>query len=177
MIVGLGNPGKQYERTRHNAGFMALDYFLHGKETIDCKSKFKAQICEYHEGGEKVFFVKPLTFMNSSGHAIKGIADYYKLDYAKDILVVHDEKDLPFGKIKTTESSSGAGHNGVQDIIDEFGNQDFHRVRIGVESRDPDSEVPTEAFVLHPFSHQEQERLESEIFPKVSEYIKEFIQN
>ncbi len=175
MIVGLGNPGKQYEHTRHNAGFLAVDFFLKGKDAITCQSKFKAQICEYHEGGEKVFFVKPQTFMNLSGSAVKGIADYYKLNYSKDILVVHDEKDLPFGKIKITESSSGAGHNGVQNIIDEFGHKDFHRIRIGVESREPDSQMPTDVFVLHPFSHQEYERLESEVLPKVSELIKEFI--
>jgi len=176
LIVGLGNPGKQYVHTRHNAGFLAIDYFLRGKDAISCQSKFKAHICEMHIGNEKVFFVKPQTFMNHSGTAVKHIADFYKLDVTNDILVIHDEVDLPFGKIKLTSSASAAGHNGVQNIIDEFGHKDFHRIRIGVESREHRSETPTDAFVLHPFQHAEQERLESEVLPKVSEHIKTFIQ-
>lgn len=115
--------------------------------------------------------------MNLSGQAVKHIADFYKVDLAKDILILHDEVDLPFGKIKLTSSSSAAGHNGVQNIIDEFGSKDFHRIRIGVESRESRHDMPTDAFVLRPFLHNELERLDSEIFPKVSEHIKNFIEN
>lgn len=175
LIVGLGNPGKQYELTRHNAGFLAIDQFLHGRSAITCQSKFKAVICEYHEDSTKVLFAKPQTFMNLSGIAVRQIADFYKLDCNSDLLVIHDEKDLPFGKIKLTDNSSSAGHNGVQSIIDELGTQQFHRIRIGVESREPESNIPTDAFVLHPFNHTEKERLDSEVMPKVAEHIKNFI--
>ncbi|MDQ3018425.1 MAG: aminoacyl-tRNA hydrolase [bacterium] len=177
LIIGLGNPGKQYEHTRHNVGFLAIDFFLHEKAAIACQSKFKAQICEYHEDGEKVFFVKPQTFMNLSGHAVKAIADFYKLDETKDILVLHDEIDLPFSKIKVTGESSGAGHNGVQNIIDEFGHKKFQRIRIGVESRESRNDIPTDVFVLQPFTHPEKERLTSEVFPKTSQLIDTFIKD
>src|SRR6188472_344420 len=106
LIVGLGNPGEQYEHTRHNAGFLAVDYFLKRKETITCQSKFAAQICEYHEGKEKIFIAKPQTFMNNSGEAVRDIVEYYKLDPKQDLLVIHDEVDLPLGSLRSTNESS-----------------------------------------------------------------------
>ena len=177
LIIGLGNPGKQYELTRHNAGFLALDYFLKNKETIACQSKFDAQICEYHEGSEKIFIVKPQTFMNNSGSAVKEILEYYKLNAKTDLLVIHDEVDLPLGNLKTTNDSSAAGHNGVQDIFDELNTKNIHRVRVGIETRDSREDLPTDAFVLQRFTGPEIHRLESEIFPKVNQHIEQFIKN
>lgn len=175
LIIGLGNPGTQYEKTRHNAGFLAVDFFLREHRAITCQSKFKAQICEYHEGGTKVFFVKPQSFMNLSGEVVREIADYYKVDITKDLLVLHDEKDLPFTAIKEAKDSSGAGHNGVQNIIDELGTKDFHRIRIGVETREPDSPLPTDVFVLQRFTDEELEKLETDIFPETNKLIEKFI--
>lgn len=175
LIVGLGNPGDKYEQTRHNAGFLAVDFFLRSHEAITCQSKFNAQICEYHEGGEKVFFVKPQSFMNLSGEVVREILAFYKLDHANDLLVIHDEKDLPFGAVKEGFASGSAGHNGVQNIIDELGTKDFARVRIGVETRETDSPLPTDVFVLNKFEKDELEKLEKEVFPETSKLIEGFI--
>lgn len=176
IIVGLGNPGKQYEQTRHNAGFLAIDYFLQHKETIACQSKFEAQICEYHEAAQKIFLVKPQTFMNNSGEAVSEIVNFYKIDPKKDLLVIHDEVDLPLGSLKSTNDSSAAGHNGVQDIFDILGTKNIHRVRIGIETRESRNDLPTDAFVLQRFTSTELDRLQSEVFPKVNQLIEEFIQ-
>lgn len=175
IIVGLGNPEKKYEHTRHNAGFLAVDYFLKDIQAINCQSNFKAQICELHFGKQKVFFVKPTTFMNLSGEAIKAIGNFYKVNYAKDLLIIHDDADLQFGEIRTTTSSSAAGHNGVQNIIDELGTQDFNRIRIGIENRSDKKLPPTEAFVLQNFSDDELEKLSAEVFPKVELEIEKFL--
>lgn len=177
IIVGLGNPGTRYELTRHNAGFLAVDFFLKSHEAITCQSKFNAQICEYHENNEKVFIIKPQSFMNLSGQVVAEICCFYKLDVKKDLLVLHDEKDINFGLIKTTSSSGSAGHNGVQNIIDELGTKDFSRIRIGVETRELNSPIPTDDFVLQKFSDDELKILQEKIFPDTNQLIEKFIQN
>ncbi len=153
LIVGLGNPGEKYLKTRHNAGFMALDYILKDKHVISCSSKFDAKICEVHDP-EKTFYIYPQTFMNDSGKAVKQIMDFYKLLPA-DLVVIHDDVDLPLGTVRTTESSGDAGHNGVKSVIEAMGTQDFKRIRIGIESRADKSALPTDAFVLQEFSDDE----------------------
>jgi peptidyl-tRNA hydrolase, PTH1 family len=175
IIVGLGNPGKQYKLTRHNAGFLAVDFFLKDREAIACQSKFNAQICEYHEDGEKIFFVKPQSFMNLSGEVVQEVCSFYKIDPKTDLLVIHDDKDLEFGKIKFTEQSGGAGHNGVQNIIDQFGHKNFHRIRIGVESRESGSPLPTDVFVLQKFTDEELGQLQEKIFIETNQLIQQFI--
>jgi peptidyl-tRNA hydrolase, PTH1 family len=175
LIIGLGNPGKKYERTRHNAGFLAIDHYLSDKEPIACQSKFAAEICELHFGSNKVLFIKPQSFMNKSGEVILEIVQFYKVDPSKDILVVHDEKDLPLGTVRETDNSSSAGHNGVQNIIDHLGTQNFHRIRIGVESRQPGSPIATEDFVLQNFSEEEFEQLNEETIPQAKKLIDDFI--
>lgn len=177
LIIGLGNPGSKCEHTRHNAGFLAVDYFLRDKQVISCQSKFKAEICELHEGATKIFVVKPQTFMNLSGSAIRELCDFYKLDATQDLLVIHDEKDLPFGTIRYATDSSSAGHNGVQSIIDALGTKQFKRIRIGVESREPGSPIPTDVFVLQNFSPEELETLNKELLPEVYKHMQEFLQN
>ena len=104
--------------------------------------------------------------MNESGEAVKAICDFYKIDVSKDLLIIHDEVDLPLGTIRVTDSSSAAGHNGVQDIIEKLGTQDFHRLRVGVESRPSREHLPTEAFVLQNFTAEELQKLKEEIFPQ-----------
>ncbi len=115
--------------------------------------------------------------MNLSGEAVKAIGDFYKIDYKTDLLVIHDEVDLPFGEIRTTDSSSAAGHNGVQNIIDLLGSKDFHRIRVGVENRGDKKMPPTEAFVLQNFSDDEIKELQTEIFPQVKLEIEKFLGN
>lgn len=177
LIVGLGNPGKQYEHTRHNAGFLAVDFFLKDHPAITCQSKFNAEICEYHEAGEKVFFIKPQSFMNLSGEVVREILAFYKLDHANHLLVVHDETDLQFGTVREGFASGSAGHNGVQNIIDELGTKDFARLRIGVESRASRNDLPTDVFVLQKFTDEELTKLEKEFFPETNKLIEEFIKS
>ncbi len=177
IIVGLGNPGEKYNNTRHNAGFLAIDYLIGDLklEIGQLQNNFKSQILEFEINDEKIVLVKPQTFMNESGTAVKAICDFYKIDAKENLLIIHDDSDLPLGIIKTTGSSSSAGHNGVADIIEKLGSQDFHRIRIGVESRASRNDIPTEAFVLQNFSGEEIKILNEEVLPKVKTKIESFI--
>ncbi len=191
LIVGLGNPGKKYTHTRHNAGFLALDFYLKNLETISCTSRFQGQVCEVHFGiskglpfatkgnplasMQKVFFVKPQTYMNQSGEAVREIVNFYKVDVAKDLLIVHDEIDLKFGYTKLAFDSRPAGHNGIKSIVENLGTQKFHRLRIGIESRLSRAESPTDEYVLSQFTAHELEVLQNRIFPSVKEAIEQFI--
>ncbi len=177
LIVGLGNPGTKYQYTRHNAGFLALDFFLKDIETIHCQSTFGSQMCEVHFHATKTFFIKPQTYMNNSGKAVKEVCGFYKVNSETDLLVIHDEKDLSLGTIKTTTSSRSAGHNGVQNIIDELGTQNFHRIRIGVETRMSGDHTPTDHFLLHPFTPEELKIFQETVLPKTKELIDQFIKN
>jgi len=175
LVFGLGNPGKKYERTRHNAGFLAIDHYLKDKEPIACQSKFAAEICELHFGSNKVLFIKPQSFMNKSGEVVQEVVQFYKVDPAQDILIIHDDKDLPLGTIRSTNDSSAAGHNGVQNVIDHLSIQNFHRIRIGVESREPGSPIATDDFVLQNFSDEEWALIEKDILSQSSLLIGQFV--
>lgn len=181
IVVGLGNPGEQYKNTRHNVGFLALDHLLNdgdGFMTAKPSHEFKSEMYTWKsENGNKIIFLKPQTYMNDSGQALKVICNFYKIDPKTELLVVHDEVDLPFGKYQITESSSSAGHNGVKSIIENLGTQDFHRIRIGVESRANKADLPTDAFVLQNFNEEEIPKLQNEILPKIKMEIEEFIKN
>lgn len=177
LLVGLGNPGKKYENTRHNVGFLLIDFLISHYELRieDTIQNFHSSILEVSIADTKVLLVKPQTFMNESGTAVQEICNFYKVDVSKDLLVLHDEIDLPFGTIRNTESSSAAGHNGVKDIIEKLGTQNFHRLRIGVESRASRQELPTEAFVLQNFSDSEIKTLKTEVFEKIKPSIDSFL--
>ena len=138
LIIGLGNPGTKYEKTRHNIGFMVLDVLIKN-EQFDSK---------------KVKLIKPQTFMNNSGQEVKKITDYYKIK-PEDIIVIHDDIDLPLGKIKIQQNRSSAGHKGVQSIIDSLGTKDFTRMRIGIRPEELIQE--TEKFVIQKFTQEEQD--------------------
>lgn len=178
LIVGLGNPGEQYKTTRHNAGFLAVDYILNdgdGFMQARPSHEFKSEIYTWQSEKEKVIFLKPLTYMNDSGQALKVVCNFYKMDLSKDLLVIHDDSDLPLGTIRTTDSSSSAGHNGVQSIIDNLGTQDFHRLRVGVETRASRNDLPTDDFVLQNFTDNELKKLKDEVFPKLKLEIEKFL--
>ncbi len=178
LIVGLGNPGEKYEKTRHNVGFMAVDYILNdGDDFMREKPShdFKSEVHTIEMNGKKIIFLKPQTYMNDSGQALRVICNFYKLDLKKDLLIIHDEVDLPFGEIRVTDSSSSAGHNGVQSLIDNLGTQDFHRVRVGIETRASRTETSTDAFVLQNFTEDELSKVRKELLPKVEEEVKKFI--
>ncbi len=177
ILIGLGNPEKKYEFTRHNAGFMLLDKLQSKWEfpAFEFNKKFNAEISKSklpllnkERAGGEVVLAKPQTFMNLSGTAVKAILDFYKLS-PDDILVIHDDIDIPLGKYKIATDSSSAGHNGVQNIIDQLGTQKFHRVRIGLGQEKEGALVcrlGVHDFVLEKFTPQELEKIK-----KISEDI------
>ena len=176
LIVGLGNPGKKYEKTRHNVGFMVLDCLKNELEKYGIKSwelskKFNAEICGCTINNEKVVLVKPMTFMNQSGQAVQLIAHFYKLA-PQDIIVVHDDKDLNLGQLKIQTDRGHAGHNGVKSIIDSIKSQNFYRIRIGIASTNENKMKDIAKFVLHKFSLFEKKKLEEMIAKAKNEILK-----
>ena len=131
IIAGLGNPGKQYARTRHNIGFLVVEALASKSHLSIDKSRFDSEYVKDSIRGQQVFLVKPLNYMNKSGIPIQKFASYYKIDI-EDIIVVHDDMDLAFGKIKIVKSRGHGGHNGARSIIDAFGKKDCTRIRVGV---------------------------------------------
>lgn len=131
MIAGLGNPGKDYAQTRHNIGFLTIDVLASKSLLIFDKTRFDSEYVKARVKGKDVFLIKPLTYMNRSGIPIHKFASYYKIEI-QDIIIVHDDMDLEFGKIKIVKSRGHGGHNGVRSIMESFGNNDCIRVRVGV---------------------------------------------
>jgi len=173
LILAQGNPGTQYAQTRHNVGFLAIDFFAHQKGVqFQPKPKFLADIAELTEAGEKVLLVKPTTFYNETGQAARALVDFYKLD-TTDILVLHDELALPFGTLRTREKGSDAGNNGIKSLNAHLG-ENYARLRIGTWNELADKQGSFD-FVLSKFSGDEMTKLQHDIFPKVSEIIDDFI--
>lgn len=132
LIVGLGNPGRRYKKTRHNVGFMFVDEIARNmKEKFKLDASKKSEICEFTMNNEKIILVKPQTYMNLSGDAVKIVANYYGIDIS-EILVIHDDMDLDVGHIRIRQKGSSAGHKGMQNIIDCFNSNEIARVRIGI---------------------------------------------
>ncbi|MCR4756818.1 MAG: aminoacyl-tRNA hydrolase [Butyrivibrio sp.] len=135
VIAGLGNPEKKYFETRHNVGFAAIDA-LSDKYNIELtETKFKAAFGKGRIGNERVILVKPLTYMNLSGEAIRPICDYFKVDSKEELIVISDDVDLDVGKIRVRPKGSAGGHNGLKSIIAQLGHSEFNRVRVGVGKR------------------------------------------
>ena len=134
LIVGLGNPGRKYEKTRHNYGFLAIDHlrdFFKSFEAWTSDKRAETLISKGEIAGQELILAKPQTFMNLSGTAVAALADFYKIAIS-DIWVIHDDFDLPLGMIRVNHSSSAAGHKGVKSIIDALGTKDFLRFRLGI---------------------------------------------
>jgi len=149
LIIGLGNPGKEYETTRHNVGFLSLNYICNSMNvSFKTESKFQGDLAVTNINGEKVFFLKPLTYMNLSGDSIIKVMNFYKID-KKDILVIYDDMDLPFGSLRLRENGSAGGHNGIKSIIANVGGQDFKRIRVGISGHDG---MDAKDYVLGKFS-------------------------
>lgn len=168
VIVGLGNPGKDYEQTRHNIGFIILDNYL-GK--VKWKEDHKALIYEDLIEDEKVLFVKPLTFMNSSGDAIQEILSYYKVD-TDDLLVIQDDISLMLGKHRIKYDSSDGGHNGIKSIIKRLNTQKFLRLKIGLEK---EIETETISYVLGKLTKKEKNQINNDMdkyFDVINTFIK-----
>ena len=132
LIVGLGNIGKEYDETRHNAGFMTVDRFAEKHAFEFNKQKFDAMIADGIINGERVILAKPTTYMNESGRSVRQIVDFYKLD-PEDVLIVHDDMDLATGRLRLRQKGSAGGHNGIKSIIAHLGTEKFKRLRIGID--------------------------------------------
>ena len=155
LIVGLGNPGREYEGTRHNAGFWWVDEFARAHQlAFKAESKFHGQAARSLVQGRELFLLKPQTFMNVSGRAVGALAQFYKID-ASQILVVHDELDLPPGSAKLKLGGGHGGHNGLKDIIAHLGTRDFWRLRIGIGHPGDRAEVAN--YVLNAPRREEEE--------------------
>ncbi len=132
MIVGLGNPGSKYEETKHNIGFMAIDKIVNDLDVTFTEDKnFKAQIGSTFINHEKVYFVKPTTFMNNSGIAVKALLTYYNIS-VEDLIVIYDDLDMEVGKLRLRSKGSAGGHNGIKSIIAHIGTQEFNRIKVGI---------------------------------------------
>ncbi|PWI58444.1 aminoacyl-tRNA hydrolase [Sulfoacidibacillus thermotolerans] len=154
LIVGLGNPGKEYEKTRHNVGFMVIDSLAQSLGIVSAKEKWRSLVAESMVEGERVYLMRPQTYMNVSGEAIRAAVDYLKLDrLSEQLLVIYDDMDLPIGKVRLREKGSAGGHNGVKSIIWHLGTEEFPRIRVGIGH--PPADVAVVDYVLSRFSKVE----------------------
>lgn len=152
MIVGLGNPGRKYEKTKHNVGFMTVDRVAEKFGATFKNNAFEAEVAEFFVNGEKVLLVKPQTFMNESGRAVGPLLTYFGLE-AEDLLVVYDDLDLELGKLRLRQKGSAGGHNGMKSIISHLGRQDFKRIKIGIGR--PPEKMTVVNHVLSPFAKED----------------------
>lgn len=159
LIVGLGNPGQEYKKTRHNTGFMVLDKLSDKLNVNINNSKFKGEYTKFKYKGEDVILLKPMTYMNNSGESIEALMHFFKIK-REDLLVVYDDLDLPVGKLRLRVGGSSGGHNGIKSIIQHVGGQDFKRIRIGIEK---DPIIPVVDYVLGKFSKQQEPLIEKGI--------------
>lgn len=172
-IVGLGNPGDYYHQTRHNVGYQLVTQLSHRQATVfKLKPRFKAELADYRHGGETVLLVKPTTFYNLSGEAVRALLDFYKLE-ASDILAIHDELALPFGTIRARRGGSDAGNNGIKSISQQIGS-DYNRLRVGIATaHSPQADAAD--FVLSRFSQAEHDLLRGKLYDICEQYLEQFL--
>lgn len=156
LIVGLGNPGKEYENTRHNIGFMFLNRYASSKGFLIDKKKFNGLYTKQKINGEEVIFLKPQSFMNLSGGVVFSFVNYFKIDI-KDIFIVHDDLDLYFGNLKLKQKGSSGGHNGLKDIERYLQTNAYKRLKIGISNN---KDIETKNYVLGKFSKRELEKID-----------------
>ncbi|MBR4582105.1 MAG: aminoacyl-tRNA hydrolase [Lachnospiraceae bacterium] len=168
IIAGLGNPGKEYVNTRHNVGWSALDVFASKYGISVEEGKFKSLIGKGAVEGQKVILVKPLTYMNLSGEAVRAVCDYFKVDPENELIVLYDDISLPVGQLRVRPKGSAGGHNGIKNIIAHLGTEVFLRIKVGVGEKP--SRMDLADYVLGHFS-AEDAAAEKEAYEKVSEAI------
>jgi len=166
IIVGLGNPGKEYKNSRHNAGFILVDKLAEKLDlTWGYEKKFDAEVCK----NDNYVLVKPQAFMNDSGSVVSRALHFFKVSLG-DLIVVHDDVDLPFGEVKFKKGSGTAGHHGVTDIVEKAGTLNFWRFRVGV-GRPENNKFNVHGYVLGDFSGEELSILEDNIFKKLTQKV------
>ena len=177
LVVGLGNPGKEYENTRHNTGFILLDFIL-GKK-VEWKESSGTKLFYYKDeiGGKPTEYIKPTTFMNNSGIAVAFVKDKHKLNL-KDIVVIYDDIDLPLGKMKISFDRSSGGHNGLESIIKKLKSREFVRIRIGISLETPSGKLrkPKGEKDVLKFLLGEYKKSELDILKKMSKKVAEALQ-
>ncbi len=171
LVVGLGNPGREYRNTRHNMGFLALDHLAAHWSITTLKVQGKAIISTGQYAGNKVILAKPQTYMNLSGQAVSALMNFYKVPL-EHLLVIHDDVDIPFGTIRIRPGGGFGGQKGVGSIIEKLGTQEFARMRLGVGR--PPGQMDTANYVLQSFSKEDEEFLQS-VFAKSDEAVETFI--
>lgn len=159
LVVGLGNPGKEYENTRHNVGFDVIDNYLKIKNIDIKKDKFNGLYTETNINFEKVIFLKPQKYMNLSGEVVRKYIDFFKIK-SEDILVIHDDLDQTLGKIKLKQNSSSGGHNGIKNIELHLGTKNYKRLKIGISN---DKTIDTKNYVLGKINKEERKILDESI--------------
>ena len=170
IIVGLGNPGREYEGSRHNVGFSFLDYYLNYKNvSITWKNKFQGLYCEINLNGEKVIFLKPQSYMNLSGTVVSQFINFFKID-TSDLLVISDDLDLNVGNFKLRDKGSCGGHNGLRNIEACIHTQQYKRLKIGISN---DKSRETKDYVLGRFSKDEEKQLQ-ELFTSLVDVIDDY---
>lgn len=171
LIVGLGNPGKEYENTRHNIGFMVIDYILKDLNITNGKEKMGGISYETNINGEKVMFLKPQEYINLSGNVINKYMQFYKID-VEDLFIIHDDLDLEVGKFKLREKGGSGGHNGLKNIESHLKTKDYHRMKIGISNN---KNIDTKDYVLGHLNKEEKESLNKiiELGPNIiKDYLK-----
>ncbi len=157
LVVGLGNPGDKYFHTRHNAGFLALDYISQKANTNIDRSKFKALVGEANIANKRILLMKPQTFMNNSGEAVSEAASFYKIK-PENIIVIFDDISLDVGRMRVRRDGSAGGHNGIKSIIEHIGSDKFPRIKIGVGQK-PHPDFDLADWVLSEFGKEDKEKL------------------
>lgn len=165
LIVGLGNPGQKYHNTRHNIGFLLVDFLSNRWNCANPTDKFHSVFCQGRVAGHKVAFLKPQTFMNLSGKAVAEYMRFYKIN-VENVIVIHDDIDMAPGRVKLVRGGGTGGHNGIKSINSCTGKIDYFRLKIGVGrpgQHDIHPDIPVEKYVLAPFSSEQQDILDSRL--------------
>lgn len=166
VIVGLGNPGKEYENTRHNAGFGSIDEIAKKNNISVTENDFNALIGKGYIGGQKVILVKPQTYMNNSGEAVRKVTDYFKVDPTSEMIIIYDDISLDVGMLRIRDKGSAGGHNGIKSIIAHLGTQEFLRIKVGVGEKP--SQMDLADYVLGHFGQEDRDKM-TEAYKKAAE--------
>lgn len=161
IIVGLGNPGKEYENTRHNIGFSVIDSMAEEYQISVLEIKHRAQIGKGYINGQKVILAKPLTYMNLSGESVRALTDYYKIDTETELIVIYDDISMDVGQLRIRKKGSAGGHNGIKSIISHLGGDVFQRIKMGVGDKKPGYDLAD--YVLGHFDKSERDAIAESI--------------
>jgi PTH1 family peptidyl-tRNA hydrolase len=170
LIAGLGNPGDEYKNTRHNVGFLCIDYIAEQFNAggLNNEKKFNADIANILHNGYKVLLTKPQTFMNNSGESIQKISEYYQVP-PKNIFIIHDDLDIAINEYKIQLTKGPRQHNGIISIENHLNTNEFNKIRVGIENRgELRNKISGKDYVLSNFTHQEKETLSEDIFPAIN---------